>query len=366
MKTKHSVITRNTTRLPGSLPCRAAAALGVLLALATSLQAAITVAPGGSIQQALDLADATPGPDTVILRAGEYHENLLIEDAGPVKLLGIGQVTIVSTDPGAHVILAIGGEVTIQNVTVTGGDDGINASGCESLSLIKVDALCNGDEGVDAEFVLNFSVISSRIMNNGDHGLQIEGTAETQVKILHGFIATNGGDGIKVAVAAGVEVTSSLCIGNDDGMDLDDVGSIKVRSTLSFGNNDEGMEVDGAGSVQIIASSFQGNTGEGIDTDDVSEIALVAVACRDNGGSGFQTVAESVNTGTISIISSLFSDNGVDGVQLLERSGTIAAVKMNGVVTRDNIKSGLNILISGTLIRHSVTSENNGTPDVLP
>lgn len=337
-----------------------------MLALATSVQGAIPVAPGGSIQQALDLAAATPGPDTVVLSAGEYQENLLIVDANPVKLLGTGQVTIVSTDPTAHVIIAIGGQVTLQNLRVTGGDDGINATDCESLNLINVESSNNGDEGVDAENVLNLTAINPRIVNNGDHGIQLESNLETVVKIFHGTISANGGDGIKVAGAESVRVVNTQCIENDDGMDLDKVTSIEVRNGTCNENKDEGLEVDGAGSVLITASDFQGNKGEGIDADDVAQIALVSVDCKGNQGSGFQSVAEKTLAEQITITSSRFCGNGIDGVQLLQQLGTIATVRMNAVVTRENVKRGFNIVISGTVSQRGVISENNGLPDKLP
>jgi hypothetical protein len=229
-----------------------------------------------------------------------------------------------------------------------------------------VESSSNGDEGVDAEDVLSLTAINPRILNNRDHGLQIEGTSETRVTILHGLVASNRGDGIKVARAARVQVVNTQCINNDDGMDLDKVTSIEVRNVTCNENKDEGLEVDGAGSVLVAASSFQGNAGEGIDTDDVAQIALVSVDCAGNKGSGFQAVAEKALTEQITITSSLFSGNGIDGVQLLQQLGSIASVRMNAVVTRDNIKRGFNIAISGTVSQHGVKSENNGLPDLLP
>ncbi|MCA9266305.1 MAG: hypothetical protein KDA60_20735, partial [Planctomycetales bacterium] len=41
-----------------------------------------------TIQSAVDAAAANPGADTVLISSGTYAENVLVQDAGPVTLLG--------------------------------------------------------------------------------------------------------------------------------------------------------------------------------------------------------------------------------------------------------------------------------------
>jgi hypothetical protein len=211
------------------------------------------------------------------------------------------------------------------------------------------------------------TVLNSRIAENGDHGLQVEGNSVPgHLTIRNSVFVDNDGDGIKATDAQSVVAVNVVCTGNDDGMDWDDVVSIEIRNSAVNGNGDEGLEVDGAGSVLVVSSTFQGNAGEGIDTDDVAQVSLISVSCTANGGSGFQTVAEGENTGLISILSSSFVGNGRDGIQLLEEDGTIASVTLKAVVARDNVESGLHIVISGTVSQHGVTSANNGAADILP
>jgi pectin methylesterase-like acyl-CoA thioesterase len=50
--------------------------------------------PYGLIQDAVNAAAASPGPDMVVLRPGQYTENIKITDSNPVTVQGIGEESI--------------------------------------------------------------------------------------------------------------------------------------------------------------------------------------------------------------------------------------------------------------------------------
>ncbi len=344
------------------------------------------VEEGGSIQDALDAAADSPGADTVLLGAGTYTENFTIEDDNALTLIGTGEVTIEAGDADKDVIKVKGGNVTIQNVSITGGDDGIDANDGDSLTLINVDVSGNDDRGVEAEKVGNVTIRNSNFSGNGGDGIRVD-IADTlfitnvsstgngdegvqteemgSVTIRNSNFSDNGGDGIKVEFADAVLITNVSSTGNDDGIDLEVVESITLRNVTVNDNDDEGLEVDDSGSVLVIYGTFNNNSDDGIDIDDTREITLISVDAIGNAGSGFQAEAENVETERITIIDGLFANNGEDGLQFTEEEGSIGEVTLTRVVARGNVESGLDIS-ADTVTSRRVVSEDNGEADNLP
>ncbi len=371
------------------------------------------VEEGGSIQDALDAAAASPGADTVLLSPGTYTENFKIEDDDALTLLGTGDVTIQAEEPDEgedpeDVIKVKGGNVTIQNVSITGGDDGIDAQdgdltligvdvsendgrglesddmgavtitnsnfsnngddgikvdGADTVLISNVNASGNGDEGVETEEIGSVTILNSNFSGNDDHGIKVE-VADT-VSIRNVVSTDNDGDGIKVEEADSVIIDNFVSTGNDDGIDLECVVSVSIFNVTANDNDDEGLEIDDSDSVLVIKGTFNDNGDDGIDIDNTREITVISVVSTGNTGSGFQVEAKDVDTERITIIDGLFADNGEDGLQFTEEDGTIGDVTLTRVVARDNVESGLDIT-AATLSQRRVDSDDNGEPDNLP
>lgn len=300
--------------------------------------------PFRTIQQAIDVAAETPGPDMIKIASGEYVEKLSIKDADKLTLAGSGGTLINADDPEKNVIKIKSGDVTISNLAVTGGKDGIKANEMTSLTLRDVVVTGNADEGLQAEDV-------------------------SSVKIVHGTFSENGDDGIKVEVAEAVQITGTTVFDNGgDGIDLEEIGAIHVTDLTVDGNGDEGLEVDDSGSAVVVRGTYSNNADEGLDIDNTLSIRIVSIVSTGNGGNGLQVEAddEEIEIEAVSIVGSVFSDNDEDGIQIVEDGTVVHRVTLTNITARNNVESGLDIDVSGSVRLSRVISEDNGEPDVLP
>jgi hypothetical protein len=221
----------------------------LVVALTTTLQAAtFFVDTGGddsnpgtspasplrTIQRAVDEAAATPGEDMIKIAAGEYVESVTIEDTNKVTLAGRPGTVVNADDPDEHVITIESGDVTISNLEVIGGDDGIKAKAdTTSLTLRRVVASGNADEGLDAKGVSSVMIVHGMFSLNDDDGIRVEG-AET-VAITHTAASDNGGEGV----------------------DLEVIGAMHLRHVTAEGNADDGVKVEHADVVRITARGLR-------------------------------------------------------------------------------------------------------------
>ena len=60
--------------------------------------------PFDTIQEAIDAAELSPGPDSVNIRPGVYEENLTIEDPGKLRINGNGATVSSALGADEHTI----------------------------------------------------------------------------------------------------------------------------------------------------------------------------------------------------------------------------------------------------------------------
>jgi hypothetical protein len=346
--------------------------------------------PLRTIQRALDEAAQTPGPDTIKIAAGEYVENVTIEDTDKVTLAGRGGAVIRADDRKENVITIECSDVTIANLEITGGDDGIKTkTGPISLTLRDVVVSGNAEDGLDARNVSSLMIVHGTFSQNGDDGIKVKG-AETAaitgtavldngeegvdfenigaIHIRHLTAEGNRDDGIKVEWADVVRITATSVLHNGgDGVDLETIGAIHVTNLTADWNGDEGLEVDDSGRALVVGGSYSNNADDGIDLDDTQSIRIVSVVSTGNDGSGLQVEAEGhFDTDVVSIVNSEFSDNGEDGIQIREEDAIVHQVRLTSVTARNNVESGLDINVSGSVRLTRVISQDNGEDDILP
>jgi len=305
--------------------------------------------PFQTLQLAIDVAAATAGPDTIHIAAGVYAENLEIDDPDKLTLAGKGS-GVVLDGGGSDVITIKSGDVTISDLTITGGDDGIQTKGFEgSLTLRNVDISENADRGLDAKEIGSVTISGSMFSANGDDGIRV-------------------GDSDGEVFVHSVTIRHTVFLDNDgDGIDLEKIADIDVTDVTAEANGDEGLEVDDSGSVSVVGGFYANNDDEGIDVDDAQSIRVVSVVSMENGGSGFQHEAEGdFDTESVTIVNSVFSGNGVNGVEIVEDEAEVAQVRLTNVTAENNDGSGLYVVISGTAKVTNITSEGNRDDDVLP
>jgi hypothetical protein len=92
----------------------------------------------------------------------------------------------------------------------------------------------------------------------------------------------------------------------------------------------------------------------------------VSVVSTENDGSGLQIEAEDFDTVVVFIVNSEFSDNGEDGIQMREEDAMVHRVRLAKVTARNNVESGLDIDVTGSVMLKRVISKDNGADDILP
>ena len=159
----------------------------------------------GSIQQAIN--DALSG-DTVIVQGGTYTENLTLP-AG-VSLTGASPKLTILTAASGDVIVCSGNTTpsTISQVTVTGGQVGINsANGTVTLENIVIHH--TGNDGTTSAVAGVLKVINCTIAHNGAMGIHSAGTTTVRNVIATGNVS----DGVNAPAGATVTYTDSYANG---------------------------------------------------------------------------------------------------------------------------------------------------------
>lgn len=370
--------------------------------------------PFGSIQDGIDAAAANEGPDTVMIAPGDYVENLTIDDPAPLTLQGT-PVSVVTAEDGAENTIDVNAvDVTIRQLTISGGRNGIMATGEEgSLTVVDVDAIGNtyvelgeDDEpiaGLNCDKLGEVTIIRGNYSGNGaledvnedHHGIYLtkvdvisadqvtaEGNGErgfyckkgSAALIKHVNFSNNPGDGFKSKGTDNMTIIGGMFQNNDDGLDIEDIDLLVVRNVTARGNGDEGLEVDESDEIQVIGGKFSYNEGDGLDLDNSTSISVRNVVSMLNGKHGLQIEAETQSVENVSIVRSVFSHNAESGVSIVEvepeegeEAATIDEVflcLLTGVMNGDN---GLEIEMADTsnVTAKKLVFVNNGGDDVV-
>ena len=306
------------------------------------------VEPGDKIQDAIDSAAANPGADTVLIRSGEYEENLEIEDSDSLTIQGIGEVTIKAADSGEDVIdmRDASGDVTLRNLNLSGGERGVDAnkkSGAKggSLTLQRVNIDADEKDALKAEELDSLVVIKSTFQS-GDDGMDIEDTSN--VRIIQSSVVDTSD-----ACADDPQNCQSVA---DDGIAIDDADSVLIvggEYAHAIGEDDEGKP-----------------TGEGIDIDSSGRIRVINVDVHDNGKNGLQIEANGETISSVFIAGSTFDNNADDGIEIVANDdGEIENVRLVGNSSNDNGGAGYNIDTDGNVAGAGNTASGNAS-DTLP
>ena len=314
-------------------------------------------APFETISAAIAELSEEGEADKIVILSGTYVEAVEIEHSDPLTIAGTGgDVVIAGESEDDDVFKILNSHVTFRNLTITGGDDGIDT---------EVDP---GDEVDPDDVDGSLTLINVNVVGNDDRG--VEADALSSVTVIGGSYSENGGDGIKVEIADQVTIVGASVSGNDsDGLDLEVIGSISLRNLTTNGNDDEGIEVDDSDTVSIVNVESSGNADDGIDIDNSRWISIVNVVSTGNGdfedpdGNGLQIEADEMTVEYVSVVNALLDGNADNGVQIV---GDVDQVILKSVVATSNQNSGLDIDITGQLTLLGVTSEGNGEADNLP
>ena len=357
----------------------------LILVLATTTQAATffvdaesgddtnagtsAAAPFLHIQRAVDEAVANPGPDLIQIAAGDYRESIVIDDADPLTLSGTRGVTVIGPDKKQNAIWILSGDVTISDLTVTGGRTGIKAEG---------PAPAPGEDPDPATWTICLTLRDVIVHHAGKNGVSADYV--DSLTIVHGWFYANPEDGFKAGYANTVSASGTVSEENglvpdkvQDGADLENVGTVRLEDVTIQGNGDDGLEADFCGSVTVIQGRYCRNGDDGLDIDNTRSISVVGVVAMENPGNGLQVESETNEDGAAVVVESIsirngqFLGNEEDGINIIAGSdGAVQKLSLVAITAQDNEESGVEVDIDGSVKVSALKSENNGLDDVLP
>ncbi|MET7289319.1 right-handed parallel beta-helix repeat-containing protein [Streptomyces sp. NPDC005573] len=218
---------------PGAFP---ASAVSVPASAAPRI---LTVSPGQSIQKAVDAARAG---DTVLVRAGTYHESVTVKTSG-LTLRGVGRHTVIVPPekkalPGSRAAVGCvdGGKgicviglrdkpvenVTVSDLSLTGFSRvGLWSMATDRLTVQRVRSEKNGQWGISQEHSTRGVFRDNVARDNGDAGLYLANTTMSEKG------ATD---------SRGLLVEDNLLEGNRNGLTVLRLRNLSVRSNDLTGN----------------------------------------------------------------------------------------------------------------------------------
>lgn len=218
-----------------------------------------------SLQQAID--DASPG-GTLSILPGTVSGQAIVDK--PLRITGSGSATVLATpgtpmafpddsdDSSAVLIIRNTSGVVIENMVLSGPQDGIQIRNSSDVTVTNVEARGNGDDGLDIRGSTGITV-SGSFGNNGDRGIQVrEGSSGVTIQgcILDG----NVDDGLRARESSAVSVAGCMADGNGgDGIEIRETTGASVTGSTLQGNAEYGLRLrESPGAVQS-GNTFAGN-----------------------------------------------------------------------------------------------------------
>lgn len=209
--------------------------VGPMAHYANVLVVAKTGGDYGSIQEAMMAATATPeNPCLIKIMPGTYAE--IVNVKSNVTLEGSGKdATIITSPTGTGIILWINNyatNVTIRNLTVTGGDDAIRGVLLSKIRIDNTRLVNNRLRGVLTDTTEDIIISNSDISSNGENGIWIGNSSSI---IRNNTINSNGISGISLYNDAAYNSSTQVIyntITNNQKDIVADVNTPSVTSTI--------------------------------------------------------------------------------------------------------------------------------------
>ncbi|WP_307623715.1 nitrous oxide reductase family maturation protein NosD [Streptomyces sp. V3I7] len=295
---------RNHVRCAAFVAVLLAASPGAFPASATTRT--LTVHPGQSIQKAVNAAHAG---DTVLVKAGTYHESVTIKTSG-VTLRGVGPRTVIVPpkkkkavpSPKAAVGCVEGGKgicviglrnkpvtnVTVSDLKLTGFSRvGLWSMATDHLTVQRVKAEKNGQWGISQEHSTRGVFRNNVARDNGDAGLYLanttmseKGATDSRGLVVEGNTLEGNRNGLTVLRLRNLRVHRNYLTGNCTGMivigdeNKPRAGAFTVTENIVLRNNKycaktarlpfvqgAGIVLSGAESVSLKHNMVAGNSG---------------------------------------------------------------------------------------------------------
>lgn len=237
----------------------------------------VTVAPGESIQGAID---AAPEGAVICLEEGEWEEHVTIGKS--LTLLGSpGGTTIHGCEADVPVVrVRASGEsevtVVLIGLITTGGmgwdGPGLFIDGTARVTLADSIIQNNGNYGIHLRGASQSIIVASTIARNGSTGIFVSDNA--QMTVACSTIEENGGSGISVEGGCATVMGSSVSRNRQDGICIR-LSSLATVASSTVEENKYGIEMSESAHVTVSNSALDSNEYGGIVLWDSATIAIV-------------------------------------------------------------------------------------------
>lgn len=193
--------------------------------------------------------------------------------------------TVAGPNPGADVIVLTGNRIRLENLTVTGGNNGIRVQGMFNVDLLEVVVVGSANNGVLVR-AGEVSITSSRVEQAGFHGLNLQRQASARVfesgflnshdagilvqqgssvTARWGVMAENGTNGILITTGSQATlIDSSVWRNGSDGI-VAYLGSILILQGGEVSlNQGSGVVGNANATLQMVGAGIGLNHGDGI------------------------------------------------------------------------------------------------------
>ena len=225
-------------------------------------------------------------------------------------------------------------------------------SDLEQVSLTGLEG--NGEQNGGEEYARNVYIYGGKFAENYDNGMRMNGLNHLYVQAS--TVYRNEDDGVRITNSEYTEFKYLLAKNNyDDGLELDDIGEVHAKYVTAIENGSEfqetaaqqafaagdlgddagesggtndGINVDDIGSLYIYGGRYNDNFDDGIRAGDVDYAELKYVRAERNGTDGVDIGDGNI----IHVTGGYYLDNDDDGLELNGRDSTVKYViaKRNG------------------------------------
>ncbi|HEY2993295.1 MAG TPA: right-handed parallel beta-helix repeat-containing protein [Methylomirabilota bacterium] len=218
---------------------------------------------GGAVGPAL----ASLKPGDVLLVHGTCRENVVIPaELHDITLEGQAKATINAPDARQPAIQVLGREITIKNLTVSGGQFGIGinrgATAIVDNNTIENAAL-TGLEVSQNSFA---RIVKNTIRHNQQNGIFVLGSSSAHIGVMQtgdrvpqpNVVENNGRDGIMVLRSSTARIIGNMLSGNKrNGLTVQQLSHADVAGNVFNGNGEHGIRVTGNSGVNLADSAMR-------------------------------------------------------------------------------------------------------------
>ena len=266
--------------------------------------------------------DAIPAGGTVYVHEGTYKGGITIWK--PVRLIGVGEASLVGSAIAPVISLLQGvDDVTIEGITISGGEHGVLAYGSGTIDRCRI--VGNQIGGITSQADAKLQVDNCEISANLHHGVYVAGDSEvtltntaisrnetglivgSSVSIVDGSITRNN---------VGIEVINGIGSGRDI-IVQNNVTGVRIRGSANFGlvacqvmRNNDGVIIKGYPEVTQVQQGVT-VTGEYVETIQTPSYPVVEISdtvVTENARWGIRAASKSTVEGRGNTV----TDNGVD------------------------------------------------------